>query len=349
MPAAALPKSVTPRNVPTASVAFMTDEGAVPLRWLLERGERRQRAWQHWVSDTAVGLRNTSVHHALRLLPIDTCSDFGSSMGRYTPSRFPDSDRQARRNFRLLRPEADDPAWLDDAMRRMWDNSARTMAEFSVLHRLWDAGRVQVDGIEHALEVKRKGQPLLVAAIHLGNWELIGVIGIRNGINGAAIYSPPENRFEHRIATSVRRRFGGEPIPPSPRTMLDARRVIIEERNALVIYVDEHTRGRVQAPSFGRAIEPSVNLEYIVRLALATDAAIIPAYCLREHGTARFRGKVLPPLDLVRTGDAGADIATNVKQLNAIIEPIILANLDQWFYLPDLELPAKKPGRKNKP
>jgi KDO2-lipid IV(A) lauroyltransferase len=326
----------------------MIEEDVPPLRWLMERGDPRRRAWQYWVSDTAVGLRNSSVHHALRLLSIDRCSNFGSSMGRFTPQRFPDSDRQARRNFRLLRQEASDPAWLDAAMRRMWDNSARTMAEFSVLHRLWDAGHIHVDGMEHALEAKRRGRPLLVAGIHLGNWELIGVIGIRNGINGAGIYMPPENRFEHRIALSVRKRFGGEPIPPSPTTMIEARRVILEERNALVIYVDEFTRNRVQAPALGRTIEPSTNIEYIVRLGLATDAAIVTAYCLREHGTARFRCKVHPPLDYFRTDDVDADIAANVAQLNAIIEPVIRENLDQWFYLPDLELPMAKPSKKSK-
>lgn len=329
----------------------MSDHVAPPVRWLFAAGEARQRAWQYWISDTAVGIRNTSVHHALRAFSIDGCSNFGSVMSRLVPWRFPEGDQQSRRNFRLLRPEASDPAWLDAAMRRLWDNSARTMAEFSVLHRLWDAGHIHVDGIEHALEAKRRGRPLLVAGIHLGNWELIGVIGIRNGINGAGIYMPPENRFEHRIAVSVRRRFGGEPIPPSPATMIEARRVILEERNALVIYVDEFTRNRVQAPAFGRTIEPSTNIEYIVRLGLATDAAIIPAYCLRVHGTARFRCKVHAPLDYIRTGDVDADIAANVAQLNAIIEPVIRENLDQWFYLPDLDLPqptpAKAPKRKS--
>ncbi len=326
----------------------MHEEQGPPLRALFAAGEARQRAWQYWVTDTAVGWRNTAVHHALRAFSIDRCSHFGSVMSRLVPRRFPDADKQARRNLLALRPEASDPVWLDNAMRRLWDNAGRTMAEFSVLHRLWGAGHIHVDGIEHALAVKRSGQPLLVAGVHLGNWELIGVVGISHGINGAAIYMPPDNRFEHRIATAVRRRFGGEPIPPTSRTMLDARRVIVEERNALVIYVDEHTRGRVQAPAFGRRIEPSTNIDYIVRLALATDAAIVPAYCLRRHGSAHFDFRVLPPLNLVRTDRASRDIAENVEQLNAIIEPVILANLDQWFYLPDLELPAPAPKRKNK-
>ena len=235
----------------------MHDETAPPLRWLLKRGELRDRAWQYWGPDTAVGLMNSGVHHALRALPIDRCSGFGAVMARLTPYRYPISDQIARRNLQLLRPEGGDPAWVDAAMSRLWDSIGRTMAEYSVLHRLWDAGCIKVDGMEHALAVKRRGQPLLVAAIHLGNWELIGIIGIRSGINGAGIYAPPENRFEHRIAVSVRKRFGGVPITPSPTTMFEAQRVIVDDRNALVIYVDEFTRGRIQAPAFGRVIQPA--------------------------------------------------------------------------------------------
>jgi Kdo2-lipid IVA lauroyltransferase/acyltransferase len=108
------------------------------------------------------------------------------------------SDCRARRNWQALRPEASDPASVDAAMNRLWRSVSRTMCEFSVLDRLWDAGRITVEGIEHMDAVRAAGKAILVACVHLGNWETIPVVGIRMGHPGSGIYWPLENRFDTR-------------------------------------------------------------------------------------------------------------------------------------------------------
>jgi hypothetical protein len=40
----------------------------------------------------------------------------------------------------------------------------------------------------------------------------------------------------------------------------------------------------------------------------------------------------------VDTGDREADVMENIRRIDALIEPIIQANLDQWYYVLDLKL-----------
>ncbi len=215
--------------------------------------------------------------------------------------------------------------------------SGRTMHEYSILDRLWAAGRIEVSDIEHLDRARDQGRPILVAPIHLGNWEIVLVAGIALGHCGSGIYEPPENRFEHRIANMVRARYGARFVAAGRNSSREAVRELKARKGPFIVYIDEFIRGRVQAPSFGRPLRTDANIAYAIRLAALTDAVVIPAYCLRIDDSARFKVQFLPPLQLARTGDRKADIAENIRQLDAVIAPIIRAHLDQWYFLLDLE------------
>jgi KDO2-lipid IV(A) lauroyltransferase len=111
----------------------------------------------------------------------------------------------------------------------------------------------------------------------------------------------------------------------------------LRERGRMLIYIDEFVRDRVNAPAFGRPLKPEGNIAYVVRLAKITGAAIVPAYCIRLNDTARFKVTFLPPVTLADSGDATADLMANIATLNSIIEPIIRAHLNQWYFALDFE------------
>jgi lauroyl/myristoyl acyltransferase len=71
-----------------------------------------------------------------------------------------------------------------------------------------------------------------------------------------------------------------------------------------------------------------------VRLALKTDAVIFVASAYRDPR----RGNVVrlsPPLEMVRTGDAGEDLRANMWRVTAWLEKFIRAQPEQWaMFLP---------------
>lgn len=307
------------------------------LRWILSRSrDQRRRAVVYWIHHPLVGLAKNATHYALRCLPTNWVSDFGAFMSRFSRLQYPRSEARARKLWQVQRPGEADPASTDAAMRRLWRCVGRTMAEITVLERLWDEGRVEVEGAEHMAAARDAGRPILPVAVHVGNWEVISVTGIKLGYHGACLALVLENRFEQRLIGRLRERFGGRMVhatATSGRAMVRE----LQERGPLVIYIDDYSRGRVHAPAFGRPLRPEGNIAYAVRLARLTGAAMIPVYCTRLGDEARFRVTFLPEEPVSNSGDAEADLEADVARLNALIEPIIRARLDQWFYALDFE------------
>jgi KDO2-lipid IV(A) lauroyltransferase len=308
------------------------EEAAPPMRWLFGNAAQRRCAVQYWISDTITGVTKTALHYAFRYLPIDVGSAIGGAVAGVTRYIHPDSDARARKLWKTLRPDQADDASTDAAMARLWNCVGRTMAEFSVLDRLYDAGRITVVGKDDLDAATATGRPLIGMGLHLGNWETIPATALALGYPGAAFYLPPDNRFEHRIAVRSRERFKGVSVRPDKSTAaFEAIKVIRRKKQSFLIYVDEYIRDRVQAPAFGRPIHAEGNAAYILRLAKMTNALIVPVYSVRVGG-AHFKLTFLPPLEPVDTGDADADLLANVTMINNLIEPIVREHLDQWFY-----------------
>ena len=296
-----------------------------------------QRSLLGRVVNNARGAVKYGVHHGLRLLPIDWCSYVGVLGAKSAPMRYPDSDRRARRLFQRLRSEAAHPAWLEAAMDRLWRNIGRTMAEYSVLDRLWGAGRIDVEGVHHFDAAKATGRPRIIIGLHLGNWEVIGPALIQTGHPVNVVYLKPDNEFEHQIVRKVRYRYGVRLVTPTTQSPREAIRILQKNEEAFGIYVDELARGRVHGPAFGRPLRNMGNIAYVARLALMTGAMVLPIYAVRVGDRAQFKVTFLPPLEMADTGNRDADVMENIRRIDALIDPIVKAHLDQWYYALDFK------------
>jgi KDO2-lipid IV(A) lauroyltransferase len=305
--------------------------------WAFARGQFRQ--WpRHWIRDPLLGAINFALLSGCRLLPLDWCSAIGGFLGvlngRY---RFRASRERARQGYLRLAGDGVTPAEADRAVMRLFDNAGSVMLEFAVLERLWPAGRIAVTGGEHFVAARAGDRPVLVMALHLGNWEVIApsMIALLPGVKGAGFYQPPRSRFEHMILRKARQRYGGTMYPPGVAGARMAYRLLVEERGVLLVYADDEHRGHVSAPLFGRPLAPRANLPAIVRLAWASGAEVIPAFAERLDG-ARFRVTYLPAVELAAPGDdPAATLRDNIGRLDQVITPLVLAHLDQWYMLFD--------------
>ncbi|MFN0041036.1 MAG: lysophospholipid acyltransferase family protein, partial [Burkholderiales bacterium] len=319
---------------------------APPLHWFLLGADRRRIAWQYWVHDLLWGSCYTSVHFVLRLLPADAVSAAGSWFGNFcrrhvnfkigSMRRYRAHEALARKNWAWLRAQDNDPAVVEGAMNSAFRNVGRVQCEFAALKKIWHEGRVSVEGAQHLDAARDGSRPIIVVGLHIGNWELIGPSLLDAGHICTAVYQEPPSRFDHYMVVSSRLRWGAKLIPPGRGGGRIALRVLVDRKDVLVIFLDECVDGVVYAPFFGRPARYDGNIAYAARLAAITNAVIIPAYCRRLRD-ASFRVTFLPPIELVHTGDRKRDLIANVAAINANIEPIVRANLDQWFWIFDLQ------------
>ncbi len=304
-----------------------------------------RRLYRHWVRDPLVGARLMALHEAMRVLPTGAVSAIGGRLGRLAgPRLHAAAGRRARATLRRLRPDlAADEAALDQAVARMWEALGRSYAEFSVEDRLWPRGQVSVTGQEHAARRRPGDPPLIVAGLHLGNWELVPMVLGYLGHHVADVYQPQRNRFEDRIAERTRLRAASQVkeasgaeltlLSPSPTVGADLLRAL-QSGAAVMMYVDEYVGGRVHAPAFGRPVRSDGNLGRAVRLARLAGATVVPAYVERLPGP-RYAVHFLPPVPLRRTADRKADLLANVAALDAAVTGPVLRHIEQWFMLPD--------------
>ena len=259
-----------------------------PRRWLVSgTAEQRRFARRYWLRDPVMGLLNVGIHYSLRSLSVDACSYIGSLMGTLGRMRMPEKDRLARGAWTKLRPHEADPALLEAAQQRLWRGIGRSLAECSVLDKLWAQGRIIIEGTEHLSAPRAAGRRVIVAGVHLANWEAIGRALIGLGYKGAAIYEVPENRFEHRIVLDFRERYGGKLVPQGSTGARTAYRTLFE-MDGLLLSIDEIVNGYVTWPAFGRALPLDGNMAFVARLAVLADAEIVPAYCVRLNERAEI-------------------------------------------------------------
>lgn len=305
--------------------------------WRFDTPQARRALFRWWLRDPWHGLKDWVPHQAMRLLPTEAASALGARLAQDQPRRRPAASDQARRTLRLLHPDAA-PAEIERLVAAHWRHLGRCFAEFSVLHRLWREGRIEVEGREHLEAVQAAGRPLIVAGTHLGSWEAlhVGLGGL--GLRFSGIYQRLPNRFRMRIADAARNRSRrlngpGTPLAPTLGAVFEAHRLLERREAALLYYVDEFWEGRVHAPALGRPIAIEGNIARAVRLASQTGAAVLPCCALRVGEAARFRLILLPEVPVGSPGRGRAAIRDDIAALDAAVEGLVRRAPEQWMML----------------
>src|SRR3989441_10922871 len=106
----------------------------------------------------------------------------------------------------------------------------------------------------------------------------------------------------------------------------------LHERGFLVLPIDQNsTRGLgVFVDFFGL---PASTNSGMARIALRTDAPIVPAFIVREGRSARHRVHVLPILQVERTGDPTEDVRRNTQRFTAVFEEMVRRHPEQWLWM----------------
>lgn len=271
-----------------------------------------------------------TVHSALKLAPIGGASAAGSFLARTNVRYFRKEVAEgARRNIAIHHPHLTPPE-IEAIVWRFLDNVGRIMGEFSVLHRLAGEGRLAFSGFEPIVAIQGQ-EPLLAIALHTGNWEAMGA-GLQHlGIRTATFYDPPASRSQRRIAIETRQRLGFRLLSPDHQGLRDAI-AILKSNGNVIIFGDEARRGHTMAPLFGRPPHDHGNLAIAARLARKLKCRLVVSHVERlPH--CHFMLHITEPFHL--PDGPNRTLLDDVSFLNGKIEPIILRNLDNWYFLDD--------------
>ncbi|MBC8337638.1 MAG: lipid A biosynthesis lauroyl acyltransferase [Alphaproteobacteria bacterium] len=269
------------------------------------------------------------VYTVFRILPIDMASALGGGLARTIGPHTTLSGR-AVRNLTAAYPEKS-KAEIAEIVRGMWDNLGRVAAEYPHLNTIvvgGDDGRVELVGEEYIDLLREDGQSGIFFSGHIGNWEIVSLGATQRGVPLDRIYREANNRLVEWLYQHGRAAVEGALIPKGAsgaRALLKS----LKGGRHLGMLVDQKMNDGIPVPFFGRDV---MTAPALAELALRYDCPVVPARITRLRG-ARFRLTVFPPLTLVRTGDHQADVAQNMKQVNALIEQWVRETPEQWLWL----------------
>jgi len=240
--------------------------------------------------------------------------------------------RVAHRNLRLAMPQLT-AAERRRLVRGIYLNLGRMLAEFAHFpdYTRENVSRtVTYDGFENYAEAVGRGRGVLFLTAHLSAWELgafaHSIYGYPLSVVIRALDNPLINELVNRY-----RMLGGNRIIEK-RDFLRGILEALKNNETVGILMDQNASPQegVFVEFFGR---PACTSAGMAKIALRTDAAVVPAFTIWDADRKRYRIRFDPPLELIRTGNNGADVTANTQLFTSVLEKYIRSYPDQWLWI----------------
>lgn len=218
-------------------------------------------------------------------------------------------------------------------VRGVFLSLGRLLAEFCRFPKYSreNVSRVAVyEGFENFDTAQRRGKGVLFLTAHLGAWEVGSFVHSVHGHPLRVVVRPLDNPYVDRLVERYRTLHGNQTFAKDDfaRGLLSAMRA--GETVGLLMDQNMTPPQGVFVPFFG---VPACTASGIARMALHTDASVIPAFTIWDPVLRKYRVHFDPPLTLVRTDNAEADVVANTAMFNTVLEQYVRKYPDQWLWV----------------
>ncbi len=268
----------------------------------------------------------------LAALPLRAAMRIGTALGTIAMQTDRVNRPIAMRNLEIAFPDADLAARFG-ILRGMYQNWGRMAAEWSHFGEINrdNIDRFAVyDDLEYLDYLKRTidGRGILCLTGHFGNFELMAAAHSLNGFPTAIVQRPLRNPLMAQAINASRMRFGGRIIT---RKGVGRQILGLLRSNCLVGFaLDLDVRKGVFVDFFGRKACTSDGL---ARLAMVTGVPVVPAFIVRQGDAMPQRIKILPPVEIVTSGDNEQAVTENTQRFTTILEGVIRRYPDHWNWI----------------
>ncbi len=187
-----------------------------------------------------------------------------------------------------------------------------------------------LDGHENFLEGYNRKKGVLYLTGHIGAWELSSFAHALYGYPLHYMARPLDNRALDEMVNRYRGLSGNKPIFKNESARVILR--VLKEAGTVGVLADQNTMPEegIFVDFFGT---PACTTTGMARVALHTDAAVVPGYAVWDNEIMKYRLRFEPPVELVRTGNAERDIAENTQRFAKVIEGIVRRYPEQWVWI----------------
>jgi KDO2-lipid IV(A) lauroyltransferase len=188
---------------------------------------------------------------------------------------------------------------------------------------------VVYEGFENFERALARGKGVLFLTGHLGAWELSAFAHSVYGYPLSIVMRPLDNPYLDRMARAYRTMHGNKAVDKDfARGLIAAMRA--GKTVGVLMDINMIESQGVFVDFFGI---PACTASGVARVALKTDAAVLPGFTIWDPGLKKYRLRFDPAVKLVRTKDREADVVANTAQFTKIIEDYVRRYPDQWLWV----------------
>jgi Kdo2-lipid IVA lauroyltransferase/acyltransferase len=270
---------------------------------------------------------------AIGALPLETAMRFGQSVGRFLAKRFPRLQKTARRNLEIAFPEMSEKE-RERIVHGTFESLGRHLgfvAHFKKFQHEDIRHLVEVVGKEEYFDIAHEtGRGILFFTGHFGSWEVFNLLPPAFGYGMNILVRRIDNPLVEDFVDKMRTRFGSVTLDKtrSARKMFR----LLENGELLGILADLNVQERegVFVDFFGI---PASTTTSIAKLALATNAIVLPAFAVWEEAKQKYVVYLEPPIEFEKTENTNEDIRNLTQKVTEVVEKYVRKYPEQWLWI----------------
>ena len=269
---------------------------------------------------------------AIGALPLETSMRFGKSLGRFLGSRFPKLQKTARRNLDIAFPEmfAEEK---DRLILGTFESMGRHLGFVSHFRKfkLEDVRNiVEVVGKEHFDRAHATGRGVLFFTGHFGSWEVFNLLPPAFGFGMNILVRRIDNPLLEKYVDSFRTKFGSVTLDKARSTRQMFR--VLENSELLGILADLNAQEKegVFVDFFGVPASTTVS---IAKLALKTNAVVLPAFAVWEEAKQKYVVYLEPPVEYESGDVSDVNVRNLTQKITNVVEKYVRLYPEQWLWI----------------
>jgi KDO2-lipid IV(A) lauroyltransferase len=269
---------------------------------------------------------------AIGALPFAASMRFGKAVGRLLAKALPKLQKTARRNLEIAFPEMPESERERIALGT-FESLGRHLGFVShfknfKLETVRDL--TEVVGKEHFDRAHATGRGILFFTGHFGSWEVFNLLPPAFGYGMNILVRRIDNPLVEDFVDKMRTRFGSVTLDKtkSARYMFRA----LERGELLGILADLNVQEKegVFVDFFG---VPASTTTSIAKLALKTNAIVLPAFAVWEESKKKYVVYLEPPVEYKPDDNSPENIRHLTQKITNMVEKYVRLYPEQWLWI----------------